>query len=284
MVRLALLAALLAGCMPPSWGANALLHPPRRSPGPPPALPHRDLVVEGGGPTLRGWVFPAEAPIPGAAVVVYLHGVGDDRTSGTWIAGKLVRRGLTVVTFDARAHGASEGAACTYGVLERGDLTRLLDALGAPRAVLLGVSLGAAVALQAATADPRVVGVVAVAPFADLEAIARERAPWFASEGQIREALALVAREGGFDVAEASPVRAAGRLRVPVLLVHGDADRETRPEHSRRIFAALAGPRRLLAVRGAGHDDALGRAWGEVEGFVRTLAAPGGAGATAAAR
>jgi len=261
-----LLAAGLAACVPASWGANALLHPPRKAPGPAPALPHRDLEV-GGVPALRGWIFPP-AGAPRGLTVVYLHGIGDDRASGTWLAERLGRRGVEVVTFDGRAHGASGGEACTYGALERGDVARLLDRLGAGRVVLLGVSLGAAVALQAAAGDPRVVGVVAVAPFADLASIARERAPWFASDAQVRAAVALAGREGGFDPAEASPLRAAPRLAVPVLLVHGEADAETSPSHSRRIFEALAGPRRLLLVPGAGHGDALGRAWAEVEAWL----------------
>ena len=62
------------------------------------------------------------------------------------------------------------------------------------------------------------------------------------------------------DVDEASAVRAAPKVQVPVLLIHGEADRDTRPEHSRRIFAALGGPKELLLVPSAGHDDTLGAA------------------------
>lgn len=55
-------AALAPGCMPPSWGANALLHPPRRAVTAAPPLPHRDVEVRSDGATLRGWVFPARTP------------------------------------------------------------------------------------------------------------------------------------------------------------------------------------------------------------------------------
>lgn len=70
-----------------------------------------------------------------------------------------------------------------------------------------------------------------------------------------------------------SPERAAVRVRVPVLLVHGADDVETRAEHSRRVFAALAGPKRLLLVHGAGHGDALSRAWAEVEAWIAGVGA-----------
>jgi pimeloyl-ACP methyl ester carboxylesterase len=266
-------AALLAGCMPPSWGAAALLHPARRPVAGAPALPHRDFTVVSDGATLRGWIFPARSQARSAAVL-YLHGAGDNRESGVWIAERLVRAGHDVVLYDGRAHGESTGDACTYGFYEKRDLSRVLDGLGIDRAVVIGVSLGAAVALQAAAEDPRIVAAVAVATFSDLEAVARERAPWFASEGQIREALAIAQREGRFELGEVSPARAARRIHVPVLLVHGARDVETRPVHSERVFAALAGPRRLSMVEGAGHGDALVRAWPEVEAWMARAVPP----------
>ncbi len=189
-----------------------------------------------------------------------------------WIAEQLVRRGLDVLAYDSRAHGSSGADACTYGYYERHDLQRALDALGVRRAILLGVSLGGAVALQEAPDDPRVVGVVAVATFSDLESIARDRAPFIASGGQVRQAFALAEQEAHFRVADVSPVKAASRIQVPVLLVHGADDHETRPVHSERVYAALAGPRRLLLVKGAGHNDALGRGWPEVEEWIEQLA------------
>jgi hypothetical protein len=41
--------------------------------------------------------------------------------------------------------------------------------------------------------------------------------------------------------------------------------------HSDRVLAALAGPKRLLRVEAA-HDDALGRAWPDVEPWIEAVA------------
>jgi dipeptidyl aminopeptidase/acylaminoacyl peptidase len=122
--------------------------------------------------------------------------------------------------------------------------------------------------LQAAADDPRIVAVVAAATFSDLETIARERAPWFASAGQVRDALDIAQREGRFELDAVSPVRAAARIHVPVFLIHGEDDGETPVAHSERVFAALAGPRWLRIVPGAGHGDALGRVWPDVEAWM----------------
>jgi pimeloyl-ACP methyl ester carboxylesterase len=271
-LAVALASSLAAACMPPSWGANALLHPARRPVGAEPALPHRDLAVESDGVTIRGWVFPAQAPRR-VGTLVYLHGVGDNRASGTWIAEQLVRVGWDVVAYDGRAHGASGGDVCTYGYHEKRDLSRVLDALGVDRAIVVGVSLGAAVALQAAPDDPRIAGIVSISTFSSLEEIARDRVGWKATDRRIRDAFAIAEREGRFRVAEASPVAAAPRIRIPVLVVHGGADSETRPEHSRRVYAALAGPKRLEIVQGAGHGDAMARAWPTALEWIRARAA-----------
>jgi len=268
---MAALFGLACACMPPSWGAGAVLHSARRPVGPPPALAHRDVGLDSDGVALRGWLFPAAGASRGVTVV-YLHGSGDNRASGVWIAEQLVRRGFDVLAYDSRAHGNSGGDACTYGYYERHDLHRALDALGIRRAILLGVSLGGAVALQETPDDSRVAGVVAVASFSDLESIARDRAPFIASGGQVRQAFALAEQEAHFRVADVSPVKAAGRIQVPVLLVHGGEDHETRPVHSERVYAALAGPRRLLLVKGAGHNDALGRVWPDVEAWIDQVA------------
>jgi dipeptidyl aminopeptidase/acylaminoacyl peptidase len=76
-------------------------------------------------------------------------------------------------------------------------------------------------------------------------------------------------RDGAFMVDDVSPVRAATAIKVPVFLVHGLADTETPPDHSRRVFAALTGERHLRLVPGAGHGNSLRReVWEEIEGWL----------------
>jgi hypothetical protein len=65
------------------------------------------------------------------------------------------------------------------------------------------------VALQAAAIDERVATVVATATFSDLRTVAFERAPFFASKGNIEGAFRLAEREAAFKVDEVSPLAAA---------------------------------------------------------------------------
>lgn len=127
-------------------------------------------------------------------------------------------------------------------------------------------------ALQAAAIEPRVAAVVAHAPYRDLASAVRDRAPW-ATQAFLHEAFAEAERRARFRVSEVSPLGAAPRVRVPVLLVHGDLDHETPLPHSVAIHAALPGSRRLLVVRGAGHNDVLSRpaVWTAIADWIDTL-------------
>jgi alpha-beta hydrolase superfamily lysophospholipase len=266
----------------PVWAAHGMLHPPRRTPPPETELAHEDLVLESGGARLVGWRFHAEGERRG--LVVYLHGLCDDRREAIGLARKYTPRGFDVVAYDSRAHGESGGDACTYGPLEKLDLARILDRegildreRGGPVA-LIGGSLGGAVALEVAAEDPRISLVVAIAPFSDLHTLEIERAPWYATASELEEAFRIGERECGLRVDAGSPVSAARRIRCPVLLVHGTADTDTPPSHSQRILAALSGRKRLILEPGLGHHDPLGTpTWEAIDEAVLAIADPSGA-------
>jgi pimeloyl-ACP methyl ester carboxylesterase len=235
-----------------------------------PRLPYREITASGD-PVLRGWLIPATAT-PHRGLLVYLHGVADNRQSGLGLATRYAARGWDVLAYDSRAHGRSDGKACTYGYHERRDVGRVLDAVGARDAVLLGCSMGAAVALQAAAVEPRVRAVVAVSPFATLDRVLRERARSLrlVSETDVVAAIALAERQGAFRAGDVSPVAAAARLHIPVLVIHGEADTKIVVDHGREVYAALAGPRQLVVVPRAGHDDILSHdeSWAAIDRFL----------------
>jgi uncharacterized protein len=261
-LRLSLLLACTA-CVPPQIGAHLILHPPRFPVLPALGMSPEEVELCGDGLVLRGWLFRAQPPGGGRqrrALVLYLHGITNNRSQGLEVARRLPARGYDVLMLDFRAHGASDGTLASFGHFEKEDVRRAIDKFaGSDPVVLLGESYGAAIALQTAALEPRVAAVVAMASFATLERAIRDRTPFFASEQNIREAMALVERESGYRIASVSPVESARHIRVPTLLIHGTLDRETRPEHSARIFQALESPKRMLLIDGAQHSDVLNR-------------------------
>jgi alpha-beta hydrolase superfamily lysophospholipase len=270
----ALLAMVLvagSGCLPPSLAARMILEPRRHPAQAAPDPPHVEVGFPGEGVELRGWLFPAEGPSLGT--VIYLHGRNQNREGSAAVARRLVPLGYDVLAYDSRAHGTSGGRYTTFGYFEKRDVSRAIDFLGVDRVVLAGVSLGAAVAIQSAAEDPRVVGVVAISSFSSLEAVVRERLPSFVPDGQIRRAFRAVERRANIRVKDVDAVAAARRIDVPVLLLHGSLDRFTRIDHAERIYGALRGPRDLVEIAGAGHGDVLAsdRAWDAILGWFASL-------------
>jgi pimeloyl-ACP methyl ester carboxylesterase len=249
--------------------AGGLLHPARRvtsQPAPPPCV---DAQFAGAGVTLRGWTCASTSPRRGT--IVYLHGIADNRGSAAGVVQRFLPRGFDVVAYDSRAHGDSEGDACTYGFFEKQDLRRVVDTLPPGPVVLIGTSLGAAVALQEAADDPRISAVVAAETFSDLRTVATERAPSFLRQRTIDRAFALAERRASFRVDDVHPQNAARRITAPVLVIHGAQDRETPPAHSERVYAALSGPKRLLLVPGAGHNGSLrSDVWEQIDRWIQS--------------
>jgi pimeloyl-ACP methyl ester carboxylesterase len=267
LVAIAVAAVAVAANQLPALGAGALLHPLRRHVDALPPEGCSETAFSGAGINLAGWKCRASGYRRGT--LIYLHGAADNRVSSVAAIQRFRPLGFDVVAYDSRAHGDSGGDICTYGFFEKQDLRRVLDATDAGPIVLMGGSLGAAVAIQSAVDNPRVSAVVAAETFSDLRTIATERAPFFFTRGTIAQAFEVAERQGDFDVDAVSPVVAAARIDVPVLVIHGDADRETPPDHARRVFEALHGPKRLIMVPGAQHNGSLRPAiWDQIERWV----------------
>jgi pimeloyl-ACP methyl ester carboxylesterase len=258
----------------PALGAGGLLHPYRRAMNEPAPDICEERRFNGAGVELAGWRCRGAGVRRGT--LVYLHGIADNRASAVGIIRRFAPRGFDVIAYDSRAHGASGGSICSYGFFEKQDLRLVIDTIDQGPVVLMGTSLGAAVALQEVAEDARVRSVVAAETFSDLRTVAIERAPFFYTMGTIERAFKLAESEGHFKVSAVSPEAAARTIGVPVLLIHGALDHDTPPEHSRRVLDALQGPKQLILVPDVGHNQSLqGDVWQEIDRWLdRALTPP----------
>lgn len=239
------------------------------------------LVRASDGVTLRGWkVRPAS---PNDDWILLFHGVSDNRTGVLGHAGILLRHGYSVVMMDSRAHGKSSGDMATYGWIERHDTVAIAGALCSTENVrhlyALGVSMGAAIALQSAATEPRIERVVAEDPFVDLREVSYDYAGLrlcpFLGKTLFRPASMLAMRtiekEGGFKPDDVSPEKAVASRAFPVLLICGTRDHAIPCRHAKRIYESARGPKELWIVNGAQHASALGHSPAEYERRVITF-------------
>lgn len=233
------------------------------------------------GTELRGWkIVP---PSPNNDWVLLFHGVSDNRTGNLGHAEFLLRHNYSVVMMDSRAHGQSGGEMATYGWKERYDTVAITDALYKTENVrhlyALGVSMGAAIALQSAAVEPRIAAVAAEDPFASLREVSYDYAGFDLSpllgKTLFRPAtifaLDAIKRSGGFDPDDVSPQKAVALRPFPVLLICGTADHRIPCRHAETIYNSAPGPKELWIVQDAGHASALGQAPGAYENRVVTF-------------
>ncbi|MFW5681848.1 MAG: alpha/beta hydrolase [Phycisphaeraceae bacterium] len=233
------------------------------------------------GVKLDGWFLPRSADAPRRTPLVMVHGWMEMKEFHFAPARRLTEQGHDVVLFDHRNHGNSGGKGTTFGVLERHDVQRVIDAaiengMIAPPCVTLGFSLGAATVLQHAPLDERVAGVVAIAPFIDfrtaVESFRLRLAPWMDSPW-LQAGFDRAASEHGFAMDEASTLDMVHRLEKPVLMVEGGRDRVLPPTHHTEKLAAAIDPALLerVHVPEANHYNLGRRPWPEVTEAIRVF-------------
>jgi len=255
--------------------SEAALRPPRH------AIPERPpyqvnwraaQITAQDGAILCGWLlFP---PRSNGDVVIVLHGIADSRTGPAGLAPMFLDRGYTVLLPDNRGHGESGGELVTYGLRETDDIHRWVDWLIAnqrPRHVFgMGESLGAAVLIQSLAAERRFNAVVAEAPFATFERVAVDRVvqrlPFnnglahIVAWPMVYSGFLYSRLRYGLDFRAASPQNVTSSISTPVLLIHGLADTNIYPEHSRILAARNPRAVTLWLVPGAVHTQAFAAA------------------------
>jgi uncharacterized protein len=217
------------------------------------------------GVALTGWLFTRGDASRGTVLVT--HGVGGSRDHATSYAAFLLDAGFDVLAPDARGHGESGGFA-TYGVREADDILRWAAwiRVRAPHACIfaLGSSMGGAHVLMAEASRPTFCAIVSDSAFATFLDAGLDRIGWRLGVGDAGRwlgrpaayaGLAYVRVRYGVNLLEADPAGALARVHAPLLLIHGDADRNTPPYHAAALARAQPAAT-LWLVSGASHTAA----------------------------
>ncbi len=204
-------------------------------------LYYRDItLLTADGLHLAGWYVPG--PGSGAPTMLLCHGLYDSKWTMLRLVPWLHEAGYNVLLFDFRGHGASDKSPTTIGRKEALDVEAALDWLDAEgvggRVGGLGMSLGAAALVNAATQDDRLDALVLDSLFADWKDVNY-------AEGYRLPPQWLVP-----DVP--APVDLLPDVHVPVFIIHGTADILVHVDHAYRNYAAANEPKQIW-VNDSGH-------------------------------
>ncbi len=177
----------------------------------------------------------------------------------------LVSSGFTTLRFDFSGNGESGGkledSTYTKMLSEAYEAVSVLERRGIKRIGIAGHSMGAMLALLAASGDSRIRAVAFISGSSQAARV-REVFPAEAIEKAEREGSAmafvygrdmLLKREFLQDVERYNVGHAVATLERPLLIIHGTADEIIQPFHARQLFNWASGRKRLDLMEGADH-------------------------------
>jgi uncharacterized protein len=218
-----------------------------------------ELVTQDG-ETLVLWYAP---PPEGRPVLLFLHGNAGSIADRADRLAFYQSRGFGAAFLSWRGYGGSTGRPSETGLLTDAKAAyEHLRSLGHPadRIVLVGESLGTGPAVQTAAANP-VGALVLEAPYSAAVDIAQQAYPW------IPVGLLMKDQYRSRDH--------IGRVRAPILILHGEADRVIPKGFGQRLFDAASDPKTFLSLGPVGHEALFDPdTWAKGADFIERVMAP----------
>lgn len=214
--------------------------------------------------------------------VLLLHGYTGWKEEMYQFACWYQQQGYSVLVPDLRCQGESEGDFIGMGWTDHYDcelwIAHILEQAPEAQIVLHGQSMGAATALLMAgspEASEHIKAVVSDSAYTSAyEMFGDKITEWFHLPAAlfVDSACVMLRIRGGYDLKDASPLRAVAVSAVPTLFIHGDEDRMIDVNMSYELFEAASCEKELFIVEGAGHAQAQDKApdvyYGRISAFL----------------
>ena len=240
---------------------DVVFHPRPEGPGAPAGAVSTETAVDGA--LIGGYLHRSENS---DTLMLFFHGNGEIAADYGALAHLYTGSGVSFWVVDYRGYGRSTGSPTFLRMLA--DAESILEDIPAveaaarmrfSRLIVMGRSLGSAPALHlAAGFSVRVDGLVLDSPFAD--------------------APGLIRRLGGPEIDTAprsgfvDNLERAKACRMPTLILHGTEDRIIPVSEAEALHEAIPSTqKRLVKIRGAGHNDLLVQGLGTYFSEIRSL-------------
>jgi pimeloyl-ACP methyl ester carboxylesterase len=213
---------------------------------------------------IDGWWIPAKSAPRGT--IIMCPGQNGSMDKDVPQAKPLHEAGFSVLMFDFRAHGRSEGEQVTLGALEQLDLLGAVDYVAGEHNVervgVLGFSMGAGVALMSAAHDDRIAALVVDGAYPRLPGLligwGRIRGlPGPLAWGLAWLLLLIASFRSRYQLYRANPIDMAEQVMIPALFIHGEQDLFVLPAEIETLVERISGPTELWRVADAGHREAF---------------------------
>jgi len=191
---------------------------------------------------LNGWWIPGTgSPL----TILWFHGNGGNishRLDNITLRHDLL--GANLFIFDYREYGRSEGRASEEGTYQDAEAAiRYLHGRGdvdPTKIVFLGESLGSAVAVEMATRYD-CAALILESPFLSIPEMAKVTFPFLPIGSLLQTKYDTLSK--------------IGRVKAPLLIVHGENDEIVPFQHGQRLFETAREPKEFYSIKQARHND-----------------------------
>jgi fermentation-respiration switch protein FrsA (DUF1100 family) len=206
---------------------------------------------------IRGWFIESTESRNG---ILLVHGFAVDKSDVLDIAQLLYQSGYSVLLFDLRAHGESEGVKCSLGYYEREDLNAAVGFLqnrGITKIGAMGFSMGGTAALFCASENGSISAIVSDSGYLSFRSAVRDFAACYYHIPEfpfIPPVVWFAGKRLGFDPKELDLSHHLSSIAPrPLLIIHTEDDREISVENAHALFAYAKDPKALWIVETGGH-------------------------------
>ncbi len=189
---------------------------------------------------LSAWYRP---PRDGLPTLVRFHGNGGQHGDRAGSMQPYMAGGYGVLLASYRGYGGNPGKPTEDGLYADGRAAMAwlaTQGIGDGEIVLYGESLGTGVAVQLAT-EHTVAGLILEAPFTSAVDVGQAAYRWLPVRLLMWDRFDNLSK--------------MGNVTVPLLLIHGEADRVISARYGRRLFEAANEPKTDLFIPGGGHSN-----------------------------
>jgi pimeloyl-ACP methyl ester carboxylesterase len=214
------------------------------------------------GLTVRAWWINAENA-ESEKVAILLHGYMMNRSELAPVAVPLSKEGFHCLVIDFPGHGYSPRRKTGLGYVERGDvlaaISYVLERIPEAQIVLIGSSMGAAAAAFAAPeVPPNVRALVLDGAYSRMSTAITGFLHFMGGKGA-KSFLGPIGQIGrpmmGLNPAKLSVTESLKKVRIPVLLLHGDRDVLAPPSDAEANLAALGDHGELVWLPKSNHAE-----------------------------
>ena len=199
--------------------------------------------------------------------LIFQHGYGAHKGTSLKYGKRFYEKGFNVIMPDLRGHGESGGSFIGMGWVDRKDILSWIDYIlkidSDAEILLMGVSMGAVSVLCSLgeKLPPNVKCAVSDSAFTSFYEQSKYRFPkTFGKKAPVEFSIFLLnaysKHKAKFGVYEASAINAVKKATVPVMVIHGGADKFVPLYMAKEIYDAVPTEKELLIIDGADHIEA----------------------------